>query len=194
MRPHCSPAAKIGCGGAISVFAFGANAAPEIRNNVFNYFGIADPTGTDGNISVDPLLIATNDFHLRLDSPCINAGDNGVLQSGWADLDGQPRLLGGRVDIGADEALVAFVTAQKSGAGPAQIHVDGPPGTNYMLQATSDFQSWAILKSSFAVPFDFSDANSTDYPHRFYRAVFGPQNIASDQGHWGIKEREQRRA
>ncbi len=56
-------------------------------------------TGIDGNISVDPLLVAG---HLLPGSPCINAGDNSVVTVD-TDIDGEARIAGGRVDIGADE-------------------------------------------------------------------------------------------
>ncbi len=171
---------------ANNLIAFGSsgirveNAVPSFRNNcvfgnaAFDFFGINNPTGTNGNISTDPLLVATNDFHLRLDSPCLNAGDISVIQPDGVGLDGQSRSFGGRVDIGADEAVVAFLAAQRSGAGPVQLHVDGPPGTNYTLQATTNFQSWDTLRENFGVPLDFSDPDSTAVPHRFYRALIGP--------------------
>jgi hypothetical protein len=55
-----------------------------------------------GNIAVDPLLTA--DYHLGPLSPCINAGDPAYVPApGETDMDGQPRVLDGRVDIGADE-------------------------------------------------------------------------------------------
>jgi hypothetical protein len=60
--------------------------------------GMADPTGTDGNVSVDPRFVAfdprdklrTWDFHLAADSPLIDAGDPALL-----DADGT------RSDMGA---------------------------------------------------------------------------------------------
>lgn len=58
-----------------------------------------DRTGRDGNISVDPLLVAG---HLLPGSPCINVGDNGVVTA-ITDTDGEARLAEGTVDIGADE-------------------------------------------------------------------------------------------
>ena len=51
------------------------------HNNVFgssivNYSGLPDATGTDGNISVDPLFVnrANADYHLREGSPSIDTG------------------------------------------------------------------------------------------------------------------------
>ncbi|MGH7941642.1 MAG: choice-of-anchor Q domain-containing protein, partial [Limisphaerales bacterium] len=44
----------------------------------------------------------TNDFHLQSNSPCINAGANSFVASA-SDLDGNPRVAGGTVDIGAYE-------------------------------------------------------------------------------------------
>ena len=60
-------------------------------------------TGT-GNITTAPRFAdrAGGDGHLQADSPCINAGDNTAV-SGETDLDGNPRIFGGIVDIGAYE-------------------------------------------------------------------------------------------
>ncbi len=62
-----------------------------------------------GNIDVDPLFAdsAADGLHLQPASPCRNAG-NPVLaaEDGATDIDGDPRVLGGRVDIGADEIAV----------------------------------------------------------------------------------------
>ncbi len=61
--------------------------------------GIGNPIGSNGNISVDPLLAAG---HLLPGSPCINRGDNSVVTVD-TDIDGEARVAGGTVDIGADE-------------------------------------------------------------------------------------------
>lgn len=154
------------------------NVVPLLQNNcvfgnlAFNYSGVPDPTGTDGNISVDPWLVNSNDVHLSIRSPCINAGENGVVEAEWRDLDGQPRMLG-RVDIGADEAQVAFLSAQRLGAGPTQVRVDGPPGTTCTLEATTHLQSWSTISTNFSVPFDFTDLESTNLTRRFYRVLTG---------------------
>jgi hypothetical protein len=59
-----------------------------------------------GNIDTDPCLVnpGGNDFHLQSNSPCINAGDpNYVPVPNETDLDGNPRVIDGRIDIGAYE-------------------------------------------------------------------------------------------
>jgi len=44
------------------------------------------------------------DYHLLPDSPCINAGDpNYVAEPNETDLDGRPRVISGRIDMGAYE-------------------------------------------------------------------------------------------
>ncbi|HIJ72129.1 MAG TPA: cadherin-like domain-containing protein, partial [Planctomycetes bacterium] len=67
------------------------------------------PEGEDygvGNINSDPCFVNTdpnvNDYHLRPVSPCINAGDPCYISTS-TDYDGEPRIMGCRVDIGADE-------------------------------------------------------------------------------------------
>ncbi|HEX2973398.1 MAG TPA: right-handed parallel beta-helix repeat-containing protein, partial [Tepidisphaeraceae bacterium] len=75
-------------------------------NTAYNFSNLADPTGTNGNISLDPRLanVPARDMHIQPGSPCINTGDLAfVPAAGETDMDGQPRKIGPRVDIGADE-------------------------------------------------------------------------------------------
>jgi hypothetical protein len=62
------------------------------------------PSGA-GNITPDPLFTnaAAGNFRLLTNSPCINAGDN-VYVRGGLDMDGNPRVVGGTVDMGPYEA------------------------------------------------------------------------------------------
>ena len=62
------------------------------------------PAGGLGNFVADPLFVDRPNGNLRLQagSPCINAGDNSNALVG-PDLDGQPRITGPAVDIGAYE-------------------------------------------------------------------------------------------
>jgi hypothetical protein len=64
-----------------------------------------------GNINQDPLLSA--DFHLFVNSPCIDAGTNAAPGIPASDFDGDGRFIDGNedglaaVDIGADEFVPA---------------------------------------------------------------------------------------
>ena len=46
---------------------------------------------------------AGGDYHIRSDSPCIDAGDYEMDYEGQRDVDGQIRTFHGWADIGADE-------------------------------------------------------------------------------------------
>lgn len=86
----------------------GACAYPQVDYNCVYNPGGANYTGvTPGtfDISQDPLFLApwVREYHLRPTSPCVNAGDDTVLQAGWLDLDGKTRKFGAHVDIGCFE-------------------------------------------------------------------------------------------
>jgi parallel beta-helix repeat protein len=86
-------------------------------NDVYNTTGPAyapacgSPTGTDANLSVDPRFVdpIAGDYHLRADSPLIDAGSDTFAPT--TDLDGDTRPHDGdedgtaTVDIGYDEAI-----------------------------------------------------------------------------------------
>jgi hypothetical protein len=60
----------------------------------------------NGNINADPCFVnyKNYDFHLLSFSPCIDTGDpNYVSEPNETDFDGLPRVIGGRVDMGAYE-------------------------------------------------------------------------------------------
>jgi len=76
-----------------------------LDNTPDNYHGFTDPTGTDGNISVDPLYLDTSssdplewDLHLDPSSPLVDAGDPTIL-----DPDGSPSDIGAFGGPGADD-------------------------------------------------------------------------------------------
>ena len=84
------------------------NTAPT-SNNMFNSsaaYTCSDPRPAGiWNICADPLFVNTNagNYRLQEGSPCINAGTNLPWMVGATDLDGNPRIIDGRVDMGAYE-------------------------------------------------------------------------------------------
>jgi predicted outer membrane repeat protein/parallel beta-helix repeat protein len=92
----------------------GSGEAAQIQNTtmgtpVINYCCLQGWTGSlggIGNIGDNPLFVdvATDNYHLMAGSPCINMGDNSVIQpSVLTDLDGKPRIVNGKVDMGVYE-------------------------------------------------------------------------------------------
>jgi hypothetical protein len=67
--------------------------APEAGSSTF--------TNTPGFVDLDH-----GDYHLQAGSLCINAGDNGAA-AGTLDLDGNPRVVGPYIDVGAYEYQAA---------------------------------------------------------------------------------------
>ncbi len=119
--------------------------APVLRyncvygNTTDNYSGVTDPTGTSGNISADPKLAdvtAYGNMHIQPDSPCKDAGDDTVVETGWLDIDGQSRIQGSYVDIGADESDGTLWPA-----GPYVIVRVSPEGND-----ANDGSSWSLSK------------------------------------------------
>lgn len=81
-----------------------ASSGSNYSGGVFTYCCTTPiPNGT-GNIANPPLFVdlAAGDLRLSGDSPCINAGLNAYVTSA-DDLDGNPRVAGGTVDMGAYE-------------------------------------------------------------------------------------------
>ncbi len=71
-------------------------------NTDYDYSGLY---AGSGSIALDPKLVAAEygEIHLQANSPCIDQGDDTVVATGAADVDGQARIQGTHVDLGADE-------------------------------------------------------------------------------------------
>ena len=108
-----SNTAAIGGGGSESTFrncviyyntaSNGSNYSSGYYTSVTNCCTVPQATGA-GNFTNAPLFVDLphSNFHLQSNSPCINAGQNGSALSS-TDLEGNPRIQGGTVDLGAYE-------------------------------------------------------------------------------------------
>jgi hypothetical protein len=80
-----------------------AGAWKEFSATVTGFDTYVDSTGNDRHSRfLDPHFVdaAAKDFHLRADSPAIAAGTTDGLPVGELDLEGSPRVMSGKVDIG----------------------------------------------------------------------------------------------
>ncbi len=78
-----------------------------------------------GNINADPNFVnlggliasevfAAGDYHLLGDSPCIDAGDpEFITEPNETDIDGNPRISGVKIDMGADEFVPPLTVVVK---------------------------------------------------------------------------------
>jgi hypothetical protein len=96
-------------------------AVNNYRTGTLSYCCTAPGPGGVGNITNDPgfVNLAGGDFHLQSNSPCINSGNNTYVTSA-TDLDGNPRIVGGTVDIGAYEyqtpvSMISYAWLQQYG-------------------------------------------------------------------------------
>jgi hypothetical protein len=113
---QCFVSSNIICDAASGGGIYLQDANNAIYNDVWNnnggdYISTSSQTGINGNISENPQFVdaANNDYHLRDNSPCINAGDpNYQVTAGESDFYGEERVSAGRVDIGADEYFDNF--------------------------------------------------------------------------------------
>ncbi|MBA4147546.1 MAG: right-handed parallel beta-helix repeat-containing protein [Verrucomicrobia bacterium] len=111
--------------------------------------GLSIYTG-NGNLGVDPLFLnaSAGDVRLSPHSPAINAGNsNYVSMAMTSDVAGNPRIVGGMVDIGAHESQTAATpvtiysmpqSASACAASPALFSVSGEPtGSSYLWQVNT---------------------------------------------------------
>lgn len=95
----------------------GANSYVTAMTNCCTIPAVAGP----GNFTNNPSFVnpAAGDYHLQSHSPCINSGNN-VYAVNPVDLDGNPRLKGGTVDMGCYEyqtpgSILSYAWAEQYG-------------------------------------------------------------------------------
>ncbi|MHC4258847.1 MAG: choice-of-anchor Q domain-containing protein [Planctomycetota bacterium] len=102
--------------------------------------GYWDPNGTSDDPNDDYWIYG--DYHLLPGSPCIDAGDpDYIAEPNETDLDGKPRIIYGRIDMGAYEFQNAPPVVN---AGPDQIvecACNTEEGTNVTLDGTGSYDA-----------------------------------------------------
>jgi len=138
-------------GGGVSIATYVVNSiiydntAPNGPNYwsdyLFNCCTLPAYPHNQGNITNTPAFVnpAAGDFRLQTNSPCINAGRN-LYASNGSDLDGNLRIVGGTVDIGAYEfqspdSLISYAWRQQYFQGLP------PSGSGDFEDADSDGQN-----------------------------------------------------
>jgi hypothetical protein len=117
------------------------------------------PGGTDGNLSLDPGFIGASSGNYRLGrgSPCINQGNNTAVSPGvTTDLDGNPRIAGQAVDMGAYEYESDIIPPAEV-SGLTATPGDGQVALSWTNPDDADFAGVRILRKEGGYP-----ANPTD--------------------------------
>jgi hypothetical protein len=179
-------------GGGWGIWVHGGSLPVVEYNNLWgNQLGtcgpeIPDQTGINGNISANPDFVNpdSNDYHLNCSSACINAGDPDYSpQPKATDYEGDSRLMGQYVDIGADEARPSWNITSTEQYETIQQAIDDANDGNVIVVTVGthrgagnrdvDFHGKAIiLQSSDPDNFDVADATIIDCngsdsaPHR----------------------------
>jgi hypothetical protein len=100
-------------------------------NPTVTYSNVTNGYEGIGNINSDPgfVNIAGQDFHLTSESPCIDVGENTAPELPTKDKDGNPRVVGGTVDMGVYEhqpgSLMVTISPPAAVSAGAQWSVDG---------------------------------------------------------------------
>jgi len=96
-----------GMNGQVTNSIIWGNVPNQIDGNpTVRYSDIQGGYSGTGNIDANPLFVdaPSSDYHLSVDSSCIDVGDNSVVDPNDTDLDGNPRIVSSTVDMGAYES------------------------------------------------------------------------------------------
>jgi hypothetical protein len=123
---NCTVVANVGIGvwsgdaAAVNSIIY-HNTGGNFANVKTIYYCCTFPGGLLGGTTNAPLFVneAAGDFHLQSNSPCINSGNNAYVVV-TNDYDGNPRVVGGMVDIGAYEypnpaSVISYAWLQQYG-------------------------------------------------------------------------------
>lgn len=168
------------------------NASIDYDGTIYNSFiSYQSETGQDAHsLFSDPLFISpqlpTPDLHLRDSSPAINRGDPSYVPSiEELDFDGNLRMVGNCIDIGAYEKYIPKFVSPPKLLLPENATVGNPLIQNFCWSDTSDATIYHIqisLDSNFtSVILDHSDIMDTFY--------ISPKLNALTKYYWHVRGR-----
>ena len=129
------------------------------------------PGSGTGNTASDPKFVnaAAGNFHLQATSPCIGAGNNAYV-SGATDLDGNPRINNGTVDMGAYESQGSgtyYLLSASCGANgtvtPASSNVTAGGSAVFTVQGNQYFRIASLLTNGTPVGVFNNNSTSTNF-------------------------------
>lgn len=133
--------------------------------------------GVDGNITNAPDFIDMDleDYHLRDESPCIDAGDK-TLNTASEDLDHRDRMAGKNIDMGAYEYALDPISIHQSNDGRITLHFDriSPKRTFTILWAPDLSTEFIPIQQNIADPVtSFTDKTHPIGKRGFYKIIRG---------------------
>jgi predicted outer membrane repeat protein len=137
------------------------------NNDADGFFGVWDLFENDLDINPQFVDSTNGNYHLVSGSPCINAGDNAAPSLPLTDLEGNPRIAGGAVDLGCYEfdSAPIFVNLQPSPTNGVLIQWPSVAGVNYAVQMSTN------LSGEF---FDLISSLTTTPPVNTYTVIPTP--------------------
>ncbi len=114
----------------------GTNVSPNHLDSTINY-SCTTPMPTSGvnNIISNPLFRAAGDYRLMTNSPCLNAGNNAAVV-GTTDIDGNPRIESGTVDMGAyEDSRTKYVSPNGASIFPYSRWIDAATNIQVAVDA-----------------------------------------------------------
>lgn len=130
--------------------------------------------GDQNLYNTDPSLIdSVNDFQLNFNSPCINAGDPDTSGLTADDLNGDPRIVNDRVDMGAYEYQFPLYIAPIYEKGDISIYPNPNRGILYIFGNLSKLKEIHIIDTKGNILVEFqknipSMLNLQSIPSGFY--------------------------
>ena len=132
-------------------------------NFTIRYCNVSEAWPGEGNQTSDPRLAGGYDFHLRADSPCVDAGN----PASPVDPDGSVIDLGAFTLIPPEPSLAI--------ARDGELTLNALPNRNYVIEYSTALPAWNLLGTFYQT--NAANAlldSSAPAQHKFYRARLAP--------------------